>query len=59
MSKEQFEHLTKVKSSASSAIPLQSGQRTFTNELGLQKYNKVIQILARSGNRFISQEVDI
>jgi hypothetical protein len=59
MSNEQFEHLTKVKSSASSAMPLQSGQRTFIAEFGCQKYNKVIQILARFGNRFINQEVAI
>jgi len=59
MSNEQFEHLTKVKSSASSAMALQSGQRTFTTEFGSQKYNKVIQILVKFGNRFINQEVAI
>src|SRR3989442_12770939 len=59
MSNEQCEHLTKVKSSASSAMPLQSGQRTFTTEFGRQKYNKVIHILVRFGNRFINQEVAI
>ncbi len=59
MSKEQLEHFTVEKLSASSAIPLQSGQRTFTCESCRQKYNKVVRIRARSGNRFISQDVGI
>ena len=57
ISKEQFEHFTKVKSSDISATPLQSGQRTFTCDFSYQEYNKVIiHILARSGNRLIRQE---
>jgi hypothetical protein len=57
MSNEQFEHLTNEKSSASSAMLLQSGQRTFIGKLASRNYNKVIKILAKTGNRFINQEV--
>ena len=57
ISKEQFEHFTKVKSSVISAIPLQSGQRTFTLGFGCQKYNKVIVYnLSGSGYKFIRKE---
>jgi hypothetical protein len=59
MSKEQLEHFTVEKLSASSAIPLQSGQWTFICKFGYRKYNKVIQILATFGNRFINQDVPI